>query len=453
MLALVFEKKVAIAEEISLWHFHFFLSHMLSLYIHLPFCHRQCQYCSFTIIPLGETAPRRPLVDEYIATLCTEIDERAAIMGPKPSVRTVYFWWGTPSLLDPHDIIAIYETIEKNYDLTALEEICVECNPDPHDHVLSFIQTLTTYRTNHVKIRRSIGIQTFDPLILRESGRWYTFGSVVDFLRQLAPLACHATVSLCLDFIAFGRLVPEGKDKIPNFWSPQARDFFQWLLQSHVFDHISLYALELFEGSPWFHELPDDGTLISGRNKYGDDDAIYDEYSTINQRLSEAWYRRYELSNYALLGKESLHNMQYRTMQDYIGVGIGASSGVFSNDRVHRLSTHRNKQSTPPPAWYRRTNPKTLQARCDPLMRQSKKTITDLTSRDIQYETIMLGLRRREGVSKDFFHQAWDVLVDAWEDVIQTLLDQGCLDKTQTVYRLTDRGMNVYNTVITKLLR
>jgi hypothetical protein len=109
----------------------------------------------------------------------------------------------------------------------------------------------------------------------------------VDFLRQLAPLARQPTVSLCLDFIAFGRLVPEGKKKHLNFWSPQARAFFLTLLQSHIFDHISLYALELFEGSPWFHELADDGKLISGKNKYGDDDAIYEEYSTIKSRLYE----------------------------------------------------------------------------------------------------------------------------------------------------------------------
>ncbi|MCS6983395.1 MAG: radical SAM protein [Candidatus Absconditabacterales bacterium] len=423
---------------------------MLSLYIHLPFCHRQCQYCSFTIIPIGTTVSHQPLVTDYITTLCTEIEERGLRMGPRPLIRTIYFGGGTPSLLDPHDIMTIYETIKKIYDLTALEEICIECNPDPHDHVLGFITTLSSYRNNHVKIRRSIGIQTFDPLILRESGRGYTFGSVADFLRQLAPLARQATISLCLDFIAFGRLLPEGKTKKLNFWSPQARDFFGKLLQSHVFDHISLYALELFEGSPWFHELPDDGRLISGKNKYGDDDAIYQEYSTIKARLYEAGYHRYELSNYSLLGKEGLHNMQYRTMQDYIGVGIGASSAVFSPDSVRRLSEHRG--ITGYVGGYRRTNPKTLATRRNPLMRQSKRLITTLSSHDKQYETIMLGLRRREGVSIDVFHHAEGVVVPEWQTIMQELITHDYVTEINGYYRLTDRGMDIYNTIITQLL-
>jgi oxygen-independent coproporphyrinogen-3 oxidase len=143
------------------------------------------------------------LIDPYVEALCKQIAERGTKMD-KPQVNTIYFGGGTPTRIGADNLAKIIDTISAHFDIELLVELTIECNPFPQDEVLHIIETITRRYHTFGRIRRSIGIQTFDEEVLQQSGRLYSFPAICDFLRKLRSIKQINNI-YNLDFIAFGK--------------------------------------------------------------------------------------------------------------------------------------------------------------------------------------------------------------------------------------------------------
>jgi coproporphyrinogen III oxidase-like Fe-S oxidoreductase len=149
------------------------------------------------------------------------------------------------------------------------------------------------------------------------SKRAYTFKQLKEFFQQLS-LQKSPSVRYNLDLIAFGKLL----DGIP--WGQEQVERFESLLEQKLFDSISLYTLELFPGSDWYHQSHHTSKAV--QKVYGNDDMIFDEFLWLRNCIYTYGYTRQELSNFALPHQGSLHNDVYWSMHSYLGLGINASS-------------------------------------------------------------------------------------------------------------------------------
>jgi oxygen-independent coproporphyrinogen-3 oxidase len=285
---------------------------MISIYFHIPFCQSKCKYCSFTSFPIWENWD---YVKDYIDSLYDEIECYSKLLG-KQSLKTLYFWWWTPNLLWGDVIISLIEKVETCFDLTDLWELSFEFNPYPEESIYDIIKKIQSkYWKKYPRIRFSFGVQSFDNEVLQLSWRKTLFLWLVDFLRWLQPLKQDNTV-FNFDFIAFWKW---NKSKKWNsyLWSPAALDFFKDFVNSLFADSFSLYTLELLWNQIWKTKETD--KLISW-SYFWTDDEIYEEFSFLKDIIENAWYSRYEISNFSLAGKSSIHNRVYWEMWDYLGL-------------------------------------------------------------------------------------------------------------------------------------
>lgn len=158
---------------------------------------------------------------------------------------------------------------------------------------------------------------------MADAGRPYTFPGMVDFLRSLQPLKQDNTV-FNFDFIAFGKFNQTRKGNL-QLWTPSAFSFFEDFVYSHFADSFSLYTLELFEHQKW--KLEKKSELIT-QGCFGTEEEVYEEFDILKEVLVGAGYMRYEISNFSLIAKSSIHNRVYWEMEEYLGLGLGASSFI-----------------------------------------------------------------------------------------------------------------------------
>ena len=387
---------------------------MLSLYIHIPFCQSKCAYCSFTSFPTGELTNFPSQIAAYITALKREIDHYANTLTDH-SVKTLYFWWWTPSRIWVENIIDIIEYIKTKFDLEDLAELSIELNPYPEDEVLHFVRTLNETYPKTSRLRYSFGLQTFDDEILHTVGRAYSFASIVEFLRSLSKLKQENTV-FNFDFIAFGKF-QISKNGYKQLWHDFKRDFLTRFLASGYPDSISLYTLENIKDKP------------CALKYYGSDEDIMEEFLLLKEMIEDAGFMRYEISNFAHAGKASIHNMVYWNMEPYIGLWLSASS-FWKNKR--RTNTWNLQEYL---AWHR----------------INEKEIQSLNASDLLIEEFFLRLRTREGIAD--LEKFKNVLVDNYQWLISTFAKDGLMVFDEKKLQLTDEGMNVYNTIITDLLK
>lgn len=289
---------------------------MLSLYIHVPFCDKKCGYCSFFVVPKeGEMGAQEKLIDGYMEGLVRDIEMRGTHY-KKPELKTLYLGGGTPGLLGKEKLLRIIDAVNTHFDLTYLEELSIELNPNPYEEILDTINTINRTYKDLPRIRFSLGIQSFDDDVLKLSSRQYSFEGIQGFLRQLREIKDSRNI-FNLDFIAFGK--GERKKEGFVFWNTYRREWFETLAQSGFADSFSLYTLELFGGAAREEtkrkEIDGKSHLhLSSVPFETDQEKITAEFQTLKTIIENAGYRRYELSNFALPGRESIHNMIYRSM-------------------------------------------------------------------------------------------------------------------------------------------
>jgi oxygen-independent coproporphyrinogen-3 oxidase len=355
----------------------------VSLYLHFPFCVRKCRYCDFLSGPAA--AKER---EEYIQTLCLEIELRAAEV--PAGVDTVFIGGGTPSLMTPDQAERVMAAIRRSYVLADDAEISMEVNPGTAD-----ADKLCAFRKVGIN-RLSIGVQSFDDGELKLLGRIHT----ADQAREIMSAAREA---------GFQNINLDLMSALPG----QSVLSWERSLQEAVRqapEHISAYSLIIEEGTPFAAmALP---ALPS-------EEEDREMYHFTKHFLASNGYRRYEISNYAREGFECRHNCGYWTGHDYLGLGLGASSCLggerFRNpDRMEE---------------YREAVKRICDDRSDPpafsAMRCGREI---LTSKDRMEEFMFLGLRMTDGVSEKEFERRFGVpLQEVFADVLKRHLDQNVI--------------------------
>jgi len=415
---------------------------MLSLYIHIPFCDRKCEYCNFYVIAKDSPDRQDTMIDQYLTALHAEIDARTHLT-PDVQIKTIYFGWWTPGILSLTQLTNLIDHIMRVWDCSLIEELSIELNPDPFEHTLELVQWLTNHYPQFPRIRCSFGIQTFDDSILKQSWRGYIFNNVKHFLRNLREIK-QATNVFNLDFIAFGTRDQRSNNRI---------EFMTNMIISQTFDSYSLYLLELFPGSKrhsMLHSLSLSPLLTKLVNP--NEDAIMSEYAAIAGLLYQAWYTQYEVSNRSLAGKDSIHNHVYRDMQHYLWLGTSAS---WLCDKSYVISY--NNPETDKNLWLetwdlwlvRYTNTSNIIDYIKGNYLDDTKTIS-LSTREYNLEKVMLALRTRQWVqSLSAYHE---ILVLDRSNLITSWVSDWVAQYHEDHLRLTFEGMMIANHLISDLL-
>lgn len=366
----------------------------LGIYIHIPFCVRKCAYCDFLSAPAdAETR------DAYVRALKEEIRAAGELNGSYEGA-TVFFGGGTPSLLAGDELAGILDEISGQLLLRSDAEITVECNPGTLDR-----KKLEAYKRAGIN-RLSIGLQSADNRELRALGRIHTWEEFRENYEEVRKLG-------------FSNVNVDLMSALPG----QTREGWRTTLE-RVTDlnpeHISAYSLIIEEGTPFYEKYREGGSCEAELPGEDLDRLIYEDTRAF---LREKGYERYEISNYAKPGYECRHNLSYWERTDYKGFGLGAAS---------LLKEVRYKNSTDLQEYLKG--------------HFSYESIEPLSAKDALEETMFLGLRKMKGIVLN------DTIRRIYGKKIKTLTEEGLLWQSENRLRLTDRGIDISNYVLSEFL-
>ncbi len=382
----------------------------LSLYVHIPFCARKCNYCDF----LSFNAEKE-LMDEYFDALEKEISKSAKEYKDR-TVTTIFFGGGTPSFADEKRVCGLLQRIRDEFDVSADAEISIEVNP-----ASAMRDKLVSYRAAGFN-RLSIGCQSLSDDELKILGRLHNSSMFVETFNNARNAG-------------FNNINVDVMSALPG----QSLDSYVSTLKRVLElkpEHISAYSLIIEEGTPFYDmelDIPDEDT----------DRAMYHETKRI---LKEHGFHRYEISNYALGtgdddAYECRHNKVYWQRGNYLGLGLGAASMV---DNV-RWSNIRDIG----------TYVKEL-ADAESSFDKIRENVEKLSIQAQMEEFMFLGLRLVRGVNVRQFKETFGKdISDVYGKVIDKYLGMGLLQyagNQENYLGLTDKGLDVSNTVMADFL-
>ena len=379
----------------------------MELYIHIPFCVRKCAYCDFLSAPADQDT-----IAHYMDALKKQLVSQAASFRNKV-IDTVFIGGGTPTVLRTAQLSALLEQVQNDYAIAKNAEITVEANPG----------TLTTEKAralaNGGVNRVSLGLQSVHEAELRLLGRIHTYD---DFLRSYGILREAGIHNLNVDLMS----------ALPGQTIASYEKTLHQVLSLHP-EHISAYSLIIEEGTPFYEQYREDEKLRDAGEEprlLPSEECERAMYELTGALLSDYGYERYEISNYAKKGHECRHNIGYWTGEEYLGVGLGASSYIegtrFCN--TSDLREYLEEDFAP---------------------REAQK----LSKNDRMAEFFYLGLRMTAGVSKAEFVRRFGLGAEAvYGEVLKDLAAQQLLEDTGTYYRLTPFGRDVSNQVLYRFL-
>lgn len=399
----------------------------MELYLHIPFCVRKCNYCDFLSMPADDETMER-----YTGALCREIRYYAGNAGGSENgnrvpgnVETVYFGGGTPSVIGADRLVEILRCIRENFALRPDAEITVEINPATIDR--DGLQKLYENGVN----RLSIGLQSADNRELKLLGRIHNYE---DFLHTFAAAREVGFKNLNVDLIS----------SLPG----QTVETYVTSLEKLIAlgpEHISAYSLIIEEGTPFYETYGAHPELLP------DEEADREMYHLTKDKLREAGYERYEISNYAKPGFESKHNSGYWKRVPYLGLGLGASS-FLKHARWRNISDLKE---------YLQIWTDAQGVVCEkgqsavPVILPGCEEYDVLSLQDEMAEYLYLGLRMSEGISVSGFEACFgQTLADRYGRQLEELRRDGLLvtDWEKDRIFLTDFGTDVSNYVFGKFL-
>ncbi len=274
---------------------------MAGLYLHIPFCSSKCSYCDFFSV-----IPRSGELDEYPHLLLRNLELLAA--QETPSIDSIFFGGGTPSLLVPRQIGVILSRCRELFRIQPDCEISLEANPGTLSE-----KALHNYLQAGIN-RLSLGVQSFDDIHLQMLGRIHSAATAID--------TCSAARSAGFDNLSLDLIFA-----LPEQPSAQLSAEIAQVLELAP-QHIGIYGLSIEEGTPLAQKL-EAGTLSEvGEESYAD------SYLLLSRRLEAAGFEHYEISNFARPGFRCRHNQGYWQRNDCLAVGAGAhgfDSGTFGS--------------------------------------------------------------------------------------------------------------------------
>lgn len=366
------------------------------LYLHIPFCKRKCPYCGFASMAGGEV-----LFEDYARAVKNEIERRmTGVFSGKP--HTVYIGGGTPSCYPASLLLEIVEAI-----IRKVPEVTVEANPE--SATKEWFGAMRCMGVNRV----SIGVQSLDNEILGNLGRIHTSDQAVRAI-ETAEMAGFRRISADLMFGIPGQTL--------ETWVETLKSMVELPL-----DHVSCYSLSLEEGTPFLTRFGNDsGSLPSP-------DATVEMYRLLVDILGSRGFERYELSNFAKPGHECVHNEGYWSLRPYLGIGAGA----------HSFDGARRTWNVPEPESYIWNELNATPALSDG---------EDIDEPTRALETIMLSLRRREGLDFNDFSSVYRLDPGKFRKLAARYISEGFLEEMEEgCIRITTKGVMVADEITAEL--
>ena len=370
-----------------------------SAYIHIPFCKRKCNYCTFV------SYPKLELKEKYLNALGEETD----FFYNGETLDTIYFGGGTPSLLTVDEIENILSFFNVNQVLVRYAspawkktstEITLEINPETIDE--KYLYDLRKIGVN----RLSIGVQDFDDNILKQISRGHNSETAIETVKT-AQNAGFDNISIDLIY------------GLPN----QTLKGFEKSLENAFnlgVQHISLYGLKIENGCYFYTNRP---------KNLPDDDEQAKYYLRAIELCKENGFEHYEISNFAQKGFESKHNLNYWNNKNYYGFGC-AASGYEGNVR-----------------YYNETD--LLKYIKNPLEKMREDILTPTQQLE---EEIFLGFRKVEGINISTINDRFKIDFEKVYNEPLKKYEGKYILKTDKGYRLSDEGFLVSNIILAEFL-
>src|SRR5712692_10054250 len=387
-----------------------FVSMNLGIYIQVPFCQTKCTYCNFHTGVFAQS-----LYDPYASAVCRELAEHAALCGDADAtleanftVDTVYIGGGTPSLLAPATLARILDAVQAGF-RCQFEEVTLEADPETVTP-----EKAAAWRTAGIN-RASLGVQSFHDQELIAAGRMHRRADV--FLAT-AILRGTGFENISFDLIAG---LPH---QTAAAWDASLAELVR-LRPAHV----SIYLLEIDEGSRLGREA------LAGGHRYSadalpDEDSMAESYERACALLAREGYEHYEISNWALPGFRSRHNLKYWRREPYLGFGAGAHS---FNGR------ERWANANDPAAYFAAIESGRLPA-------EQRQVIPPERALE---EELFLGLRQLEGIDLERIEKQYNASLRAR---LEPLERAGLVELEGARLRLAASRLTVANEVFVELL-
>lgn len=379
------------------------MTNEISIYIHIPFCVKKCAYCDF-----ASFSGRMAQAEAYVQAVCREMREQAAFFGAR-NVRSVFIGGGTPTLLAGAQIGELLNTLRACFSLDDDAEITMEGNPG----TLS-LERLVAYRAAGVN-RLSLGVQSMNDDLLASIGRIHTARQAEEAV-FLAREAGFENLNLDLMYGLPGQTCAQWTQTLERAMALEPQ-------------HLSCYSLIVEEGTPLF-----DAVQAGNCASLPDEESMEAMDEATFRLTREAGYERYEVSNYAQAGFECRHNRVYWECLPYLGLGLNAHSDMDG------------KRFYNPADWEAYMH----LANGEEALREEEG---ENTREERMFERMMMGLRMVRGVDAFRFEQDFGRTVEAvWPQTIGDMEKNGLMMRGAGRICLTERGMQVMNGVLVRLL-
>ena len=371
-----------------------------ALYVHWPFCLSKCPYCDF-----NSHVRTKIDAEAWSKALCTELKTLAAKLDRRPPLDSVFFGGGTPSLMPGTIVAAVLQEAERLFGFSGDIEITLEANPTSVE--------AARFRDYHAAgvNRVSLGVQALSDEELRRLGRLHTTDEALRAV-ELAQSIFPRT--------SFDLIYARPGQTVEHWQAELARALAQGC------SHYSLYQLTFEEGTPYY------AAMKRGHITPLDDETSAELYEATQVQVECAGLPAYEISNHAVLGDESRHNLIYWRYGDYLGVGPGAHGRVAVGG--HRIAT---AMVSSPEKWLSGVNERgEAIAQWEPV-----------DNEEAGKECLLMGMRLREGLSRGRVERMLDRELN-----VDHASKAGLIALSGDQLRATPRGRLVLNAVIKELL-
>ncbi len=372
----------------------------LSLYVHFPWCVRKCPYCDFNSHATSDARSGIPQA-AWIAAVIADLEAALPqVWGRR--VHSVFIGGGTPSLLDADGVDALLTAIRMRLPLDPLAEITLEANPGTAE-----AGRFRAYRAAGVN-RLSLGIQSFNDGLLERIGRIH---NGADARRAIDAAAAH-----------FERINLDLMYALPGQTLEQALNDLETALTFSP-GHLSCYHLTMEPNTPFGHAPPP---------QLPDADSAADMQDALEDRLATAGFTHYETSAFARPGAQALHNLNYWTFGDYLGIGPGAHGKLSSHEGIVREMRHKHPQRYLDGA-----------ARGDFI--QERRAVT---ADELPFEFMMNALRLTGGFPLPLFAARTGLPLEAAANGLRAARERGLIEIEGDTLRPTTRGRHFLNDLL-----
>lgn len=370
----------------------------ISLYIHIPFCKQRCFYCDFPTF-----AGKERFREEYIDALIKEIKEKCSDY----LIKTIFIGGGTPSYLEENELEKLLMAVSKLNLLDKLE-YSMECNPGTVNE--NKLKIMKKYGINRI----SFGLQSCNDNLLKKIGRIHTFKEFLENY-NLARKVGFDNINVDLMY------------GLPNLNIQDWKNTLESICELKP-EHISAYSLIIEEGTAFYKLYEKDKLELPSE----DEERVMDKIT--KDILKANGYHQYEISNFALDGKECEHNKVYWSLEEYIGVGSASSSYMDG---------------------YRFANTSNINDYIEKISNNVSVVIDKYENsiEDEMEEFVFMGLRMVSGIDILKFEKKFGVDINSiYKEIIEKNIKDGLLVVQKNKMFLTAKGMELSNSVMSDFI-